>query len=190
MRFESYQHYLASREWKLLRRVVRLRSGGICERCLARPARDVHHCKGYWYQQRHERPDELIHLCVPCHEFEEALSDWDPCADPCVGLGPHHWFIMGTSAAWVPNACLPCQSMNRVCPAVVAWQKEQELAQQRKVQAWKDEAAAWHRQHPTFVPLSNEELCAMMDLRIEEMREQAEQNERDVTGADQLLASG
>ena len=78
MRFESYQHYRASREYKLLRRRVRQRSGGICERCHVAPADACHHYKGYFYQDRCERPGELIHLCDPCHKYEEALSDYDP----------------------------------------------------------------------------------------------------------------
>ncbi len=73
---EKYQHYLASREWAVLKEAVRKRSGGTCERCLINEASQVHH---QTYERIYQEPlEDLIHLCVSCHKFLSGKSDQDP----------------------------------------------------------------------------------------------------------------
>lgn len=72
----DYKRYLASREWALLKRQVRERSAGRCERCRNADMDEVHHLT---YQHvGHERLYELQAVCRPCHEFLSAVSDVDP----------------------------------------------------------------------------------------------------------------
>lgn len=72
----NYGRYLASREWALKKNAVRVRSGGICERCTIRPATQCHH-KTYERIGREELTD-LIDLCRQCHRFEHGKSQTDP----------------------------------------------------------------------------------------------------------------
>lgn len=50
---------------KSLRKIVRERSGGICEECKEKKASHMHH-KTY-ENVPNELPEDLIHLCLPCH---------------------------------------------------------------------------------------------------------------------------
>ena len=72
----QYHEYLASREWAQIKKTVTERSGGLCERCKARPAASVHH-KTYEHLGA-ERLEDILHLCEPCHLFLSAKSDSDP----------------------------------------------------------------------------------------------------------------
>jgi hypothetical protein len=73
---ENWYKYLASRPWRLLHNLVRERSGGICERCENRPMYAAHHLT--YIRRFHERLDDLLAVCVPCHEFLHAHSEHDP----------------------------------------------------------------------------------------------------------------
>lgn len=73
---EKYHLYLASREWALLKEAVRARSRGVCERCRNSPTENVHHKT---YERIYmEQPEDLIHVCRPCHEFLSGKNDYDP----------------------------------------------------------------------------------------------------------------
>lgn len=74
----NYQRYLASREWGLLKRQVRERSGGNCERghLEAVAATAVHHTT--YERIGHEDLADLLHVCEACHEFLGGHSDRDP----------------------------------------------------------------------------------------------------------------
>src|SRR5678816_2559370 len=72
----DYYRYLASREWASLRKLVRQRSGGICERCKESPATQCHHLT--YERLGCERLEDLQDLCTPCHEYESAVSTFDP----------------------------------------------------------------------------------------------------------------
>ena len=73
---ENWYKYMASRPWRLLFEYVRERSGGICERCENRPMYAAHHLT--YIRRYHERTDDLLAVCVPCHEFLHAHSEHDP----------------------------------------------------------------------------------------------------------------
>ena len=77
----DYKDYLASREWALLKRAVRVRSLGICERCGRAPANQTHH-KTYKRIGREELAD-LQDVCGLCHEYLSAVSDFDPARVCC-----------------------------------------------------------------------------------------------------------
>ena len=70
-----YKRYLASREWAVLKRRVRERSQGWCERCRARPYQETHHLT--YERIGRERLEDLQALCRPCHAYESGDPD-DP----------------------------------------------------------------------------------------------------------------
>lgn len=73
---EKYQAYLCGREWGQLREKVRLRCGGVCERCKHNAMAQVHHLT---YERKYgERLEDLQAICRGCHEFTHAKSDFDP----------------------------------------------------------------------------------------------------------------
>lgn len=72
----DYQEYLASREWALLKNMVRQRSGGTCERCHRAPHQSTHH-KTY-ARIGHELLEDLLGVCNPCHEWLSRKRDDDP----------------------------------------------------------------------------------------------------------------
>jgi 5-methylcytosine-specific restriction endonuclease McrA len=62
---QSYQSFLASKEWALIRRRVLERDRGLCQACLRRPGNIVHHLTmRYGF-----RPPMwcLRTVCRPCH---------------------------------------------------------------------------------------------------------------------------
>lgn len=71
----NYRAYLASREWGLLKRQVRERSGGKCERCGA-PQEVTHHVT--YERLGHERLDDLLAVCKQCHDYLSGITDLDP----------------------------------------------------------------------------------------------------------------
>lgn len=76
MERSEYQKYLASREWAILKKKVRLRSGGKCERCLAGNHDATHHLT--YERIGSERLEDLQAVCSSCHEFLAGESDNDP----------------------------------------------------------------------------------------------------------------
>lgn len=85
----DYPRYLASREWALLKREVRRRSGGLCERCHFRPATETHHLT--YARTGHEDLDDLQDVCRPCHAYESSLSTFDPLGCNCDPLTAREW---------------------------------------------------------------------------------------------------
>jgi hypothetical protein len=76
MDYEERGRYLASREWALLKRQVRERAHGICERCRRAPHQQTHHLT--YARLGSETLDDLLGVCRACHEFLSAVSDHDP----------------------------------------------------------------------------------------------------------------
>lgn len=76
----NYGAYLASRDWALLKRIVRERSGGICENCHRRPYEETHHLT--YERVGHEQPEDLMAVCGLCHDYFSAVTDVNP-ADVC-----------------------------------------------------------------------------------------------------------
>lgn len=72
---EKYALYLCSREWAEKKRPVKIRAGGICERCKRKPIDAVHHLT--YIRKYDELPEDLQGLCAECHEFEHGL-EFDP----------------------------------------------------------------------------------------------------------------
>ena len=74
----DYKRYLASREWAVRREAVRARCGGWCERCHLLPLAATHHLT---YEHIGNEPlEDLLGVCVPCHEWLSAKSEFDPLA--------------------------------------------------------------------------------------------------------------
>lgn len=71
----DYQRYLASREWALLKRAIRERSEGRCERCLIGSYEQTHHMT--YARIGHEELTDLLAVCRPCHEFISGFTDVD-----------------------------------------------------------------------------------------------------------------
>jgi hypothetical protein len=80
MNRSDYHKYLASREWALLKEQVRKRSGGACERCKVGLYAATHHLT--YERLGHERLEDLLAVCEPCHEFLSGKSDVDPLKKP------------------------------------------------------------------------------------------------------------
>jgi hypothetical protein len=76
---EKYKAYLCSREWALLRKAVRARCGGKCERCKVNDMECVHHLT--YARKYDERIDDLAGWCNACHEFIHAKGEYDPLMD-------------------------------------------------------------------------------------------------------------
>lgn len=72
----THGQYLATREWALLKRRVRERSGGRCERCHHTMGSQIHHVT--YERFGHERLEDLLDLCGPCHEYLSGVRDDDP----------------------------------------------------------------------------------------------------------------
>lgn len=72
----EYHRYLASREWAVLKRKVRERSGGVCERCRLAPHEETHHVT--YERLGHEWLQDLQGVCHACHQFVSGKSDHDP----------------------------------------------------------------------------------------------------------------
>lgn len=76
----DFHRYLASREWAVLREQVRERAANLCERGrllghLA-PLQNVHHQT--YERLGHERLEDLLGVCRPCHEYLSAKRNDDP----------------------------------------------------------------------------------------------------------------
>jgi hypothetical protein len=79
-RAEKRERYYCSREWGLLKREVRKRCGGICERCGLHPMYAVHHLS--YARLFCEELFDLLGICNGCHEFIHGYSDYDPLEEP------------------------------------------------------------------------------------------------------------
>lgn len=68
--FESFliehNEYLKTDEWKKRRLLVLKRDNFLCQSCLEKPAKEVHH-KSYRYW-KNEPLFELVSVCIECHE--------------------------------------------------------------------------------------------------------------------------
>jgi hypothetical protein len=62
----EYQEYLKSPQWQAKRAWARERSGGVCERCYSRKAREVHHIS--YAHVGTEWPEDVADLCAECHD--------------------------------------------------------------------------------------------------------------------------
>lgn len=65
--WSEYNRYLRSSVWQVKRELVMERAGGVCECCLQRNAKHVHHLK-YPDTFGMEPAWELRAVCIPCHE--------------------------------------------------------------------------------------------------------------------------
>lgn len=72
----EYQKYLASREWALLKKEVKQRSGGRCERCHLGRYESTHHLT--YERVGHEKLEDLLGICSACHQFLSGLTEIDP----------------------------------------------------------------------------------------------------------------
>jgi hypothetical protein len=64
----TYQNYLASPKFKVIRKKVMLRANNICEQCGNCRASEVHHIKySEWYNGEVDIPENIIAICHPCH---------------------------------------------------------------------------------------------------------------------------
>ena len=75
---EKYQAYLCSRQWAEKRNAVLARANGLCERCGGFLGKypNVHHQT--YARQYAEALDDLIGICLSCHEFIHGKTDVDP----------------------------------------------------------------------------------------------------------------
>jgi 5-methylcytosine-specific restriction endonuclease McrA len=62
----DYERYLESEEWQAKRRQVFARCKGVCEGCLRRAARQVHHLT--YDRVGNELLEDLLGVCRGCHE--------------------------------------------------------------------------------------------------------------------------
>lgn len=88
----NYGAYLASRDWALLKRIVRERSGGICENCHNRPYEETHHIT--YERMGKERPEDLMAVCRLCHEYFSGLRDVDPARVCCTPEQAWEWLAL------------------------------------------------------------------------------------------------
>lgn len=65
-RYTDYVAYIASDDWRVARLSVLKRSNGVCERCNAKKAKDVHHLT--YDRLGHEVPTDLLAVCRECHD--------------------------------------------------------------------------------------------------------------------------
>lgn len=67
MKFKStYDRYMRSPEWYARRKACLKRANGMCQSCLTAKAVHAHHLTYARFQ--HELPDDLLAVCLPCHE--------------------------------------------------------------------------------------------------------------------------
>jgi 5-methylcytosine-specific restriction endonuclease McrA len=65
-----YEAYLASPEWRALRRRAIRRDEGRCVKCGSKMPLQVHHLT--YARMGHEQLDDLVTLCKACHELTHA----------------------------------------------------------------------------------------------------------------------
>lgn len=78
MKAESYHRYLMTKNWKAIRTTVRRRSRGWCERCKVQRYDHIHHLT--YDRVGHELKEDLIAVCMWCHEYLHGKSKEDPAA--------------------------------------------------------------------------------------------------------------
>lgn len=125
----KYQAYLCSREWSVLKRKVRDRSGGRCERCKVNKHESTHHLT---YERKYnERLEDLLGICNDCHAYMHGKSDYDPAVRPPIVNGKvvQTFYLAGkiTGTTWrgqiVPGWSEENHSPN-YCEAVLEPQNE------------------------------------------------------------------
>lgn len=78
--FKWYDEYLNTEKWKMLRKKVIMRSGGLCEGCRERPVESVHHLTYAHVGQ--EFCFELVALCQDCHDRVHTDKDGQEASGP------------------------------------------------------------------------------------------------------------
>lgn len=58
-----------------VRRQLRDRSGGVCERCHYAPAAHASHLVRRWLIEEKTTVNHLAHLCVPCHQWADSCKE-------------------------------------------------------------------------------------------------------------------
>jgi hypothetical protein len=76
---EKYNRYLCSPEWNFKKEAVKLRSGGICERCGTYKSEAVHHLT--YARLYNELLEDLQDICGHCHNFISGKSKFNPCEE-------------------------------------------------------------------------------------------------------------
>lgn len=67
-KYFKYKNYLLSVEWKEKRWLVLERDNSLCQHCKTATAENIHHLK---YDNLFNEPlEDLLSLCMPCHEKE------------------------------------------------------------------------------------------------------------------------
>jgi hypothetical protein len=106
----EYQKYLASREWAVLKRQVRERSRGKCERCHRRPHEQTHHLT--YERLGAELLEDLQGLCETCHEYVSGRRHVDPAGLPgcaaCGGTDELHGWVLDRERF---DLCKLCNTM-------------------------------------------------------------------------------
>lgn len=74
MKFKSYQVYLNSLLWFILRTKVIERCGRVCEVCKNRRMTEVHHLDYSLPTMKGQRMDLLVGCCHECHEGAERVD--------------------------------------------------------------------------------------------------------------------
>jgi hypothetical protein len=81
---EQYQQYITrSSHWKMLKRHVRRRANGKCERCHDAPMTATHHLT--YDRMFDEDLSDLMAVCDDCHRFLHGHSKYDPAKCPTWG---------------------------------------------------------------------------------------------------------
>lgn len=71
--YASYGQYLSSPLWSKIKAMVKERSKGICECCLKRRSRQVHHADYLMKTLNGESIEALVDLCGRCHSRVEII---------------------------------------------------------------------------------------------------------------------
>ena len=67
-KFKTYEEYLDSNEFAIVRKQVFQRANGICEKCHKKQVKDPHHLNyPKWFDGEIDIPENLIALCHECH---------------------------------------------------------------------------------------------------------------------------
>lgn len=100
----NYKQYLASREWRVKRKEFKKLKGGICERCAARPIENVHHLT--YENIGNEDLNDLMGVCIPCHEYLAAVRDDDPALEIIKSFIDEHG-LFPEKSLWKQNKIYP-----------------------------------------------------------------------------------
>ncbi len=93
----DYYRYLASREWKLLKRTKIAEVGYECEQCHSTEHLQLDHLT--YERVGHELLTDLQLLCRECHAFKSGVTDYDPAAM----TEPAQLVLMEANKPWTVN---------------------------------------------------------------------------------------